>query len=206
MTNSWLDQLKEDILNELSHRPLTIRDLMDLLKTPYSTTQQAVKQLTDEELITRFDRKTRGARYTINPKSNGPLNVIPMINFDGNIMKMTLMMNAQAAESFALKNTQRIFKAWSVVANTARRMDEGIPPNAMMRKLTVQKAELSKAIANFEQLAFLARQILENPKFWDIDTLAQYPMDPDWNEEFLRLLASLTTYLEQTDDEQQRGT
>ena len=78
--------------------------------------------------------------------------------------------------------THDILKAWVVIASTAERMNGGIPNEVMVKRLNRQKINLNNARNVFESMAFMCTQMMENPKFWDVTFLDQYPEDKDWAE------------------------
>lgn len=191
MTGSdYINTVKEDILTELVVRPLTIKDLQEILQIPYSTVQQAHKSLRTDGRIIPFDRKTRGGRFTI-ANIQSKMTTVPTVTLNSKFVKMTEFKVANDLNMAEVGHT--VIRAWTKLATLASRLNNGLAEGPTQRILTVQRAELIKARAAAETLAFLITQMLDDPKFWDVDLLALFPMDKDW-EEFVDYLPTMNDF------------
>lgn len=179
--SGFLDPVKEDILGFLAQRPMTIRELAEELQRPYTTVQQAHQELRYEGKIIPYDRKSRGARWALGT-AIGPKSVIPHVSIQNQRYKMTDFKGVNNLPQATADATHDILKAWVVIASTAERMNGGIPNEVMVKRLNRQKINLNNARNVFESMAFMCTQMMENPKFWDVTFLDQYPEDKDWTE------------------------
>lgn len=178
---TFLEPVKEDILAHLGVEPYTINELAELINRPYTTVQQAHKILREEGKIIAFDRKARNARWVLGTgQINGPRDVVPKITFGKTQHKMTEFKGVTALPTAAADAMHTILKAWTIIATTADRVNGGIPEDVMLKRLNRQKVLLAEARTTFETMAFFATQIIENPKFWDVVALDQFPNDKDW--------------------------
>lgn len=179
--SKYLDPIKEDILGLLAHEPLTIKELTDKLNRPYTTVQQAHRILRDEGKVIPYDRKARGGRWALGTNV-GPKSIIPSITLQNQRYKMTEFRGVNNLPQAAAEATHDLLRAWTIIASTAERMNGGIPDTVMVKRLNRQKISLVNARNIFESMAFFCTQMIENPKFWDVTALDQYPDDKDWDE------------------------
>lgn len=181
MVNTYTEAIKEDILLLLTDTPLTIAELVTRLQKPYATVQQAHKQLREEGRIIAFDRRARGGRYTLGV-NNGPRSIIPKIRWDGHDIKLTQFQGRNNLVEGMAEGADIVMRAWTTIAKTAERLNEGVPDKILVKRLNTQKAELAHARAGFERMVFFINQLLDNPRLWDITYLENFPNDVDWAE------------------------
>lgn len=192
MATNYLDSVKEDIIVQIMERPLTIKDLQELLNLPYTTVQQAHKTLREEGRIVPFDRKSRGARWTLGA-NNGPKSVIPYVRLGTESYKMTDFTNPEVFVKNLSEAATTFFRAWHTIAINAHRLEKGIPHTPINRQLTVRKAELLTMRTRIENFLHLLNQFIDEDKFWDVGYLAQYPEDVDWDN-FIAAMINLNDY------------
>lgn len=182
MSRSYLQEIEEQILEHLRHRPLTILDLCELLQMPYTTVQQVHKKLREDGKITKFDRKARGGKYII-AADNGPRVTIPNLRFKNTDYKATEIFQGIHSLPDGISNAvHEVIKVWVDIAKTAERLDnDSADPNSV-KALKRKTVKLNEARQAFETMAFLCNQLLDEPKFWDQDSLLKFASDPDWNE------------------------
>ncbi len=178
---TYLEEIQSDILDRLAIQPYTIQDMAELLNLPYTTVQQAHKALRADDKIVKFDRRDRGARWTLGP-NNGPKDIIPVVSLNGEHYKLTQFVGSQNLMSAASTSAETIMRVWATIAMTAQRLNDGVPDAVLVKRLNAQKAELSNARAVLENLAFFVNQIIDNPKLWDINYLTRFVDDRDWED------------------------
>lgn len=184
----YRDKVKDLILDALVDRPLTVSELSDQLGLPYTTVQQAHKALKDEDRILRYDRRMRNSRWTVGA-NNGPKSIVPSIRIGSDTVKYTDVRqryvdfhNPNSVPQGMANIVLNVFSTWATIARTAEHLHKGLPENAILKRLESKKAELVRARAAFENMAFICSQMLEQPKLWDTNYLSQFPDDKDWDE------------------------
>lgn len=181
MPTDYLESVKEDILKHLAVQPYTIQDLCNIMNMPYTTVQQAHKLLRNDNKITKFDRKERGARYTLG-NNTGPKDIVPVVNLNGQHYKLTQFVGSKNLTDAGASSAQTIMRVWATIAMTANRLSDGVPDGVLTKRLNAQKQELSTARRTLENLVFLINQMIDNPKLWDINYLVRFVDDQDWPE------------------------
>lgn len=194
MPKSLVEELKDEILDLLSQEPLVSAEIAERLRCNYYTARRAMQELEQEGRITKFDRKIRGARWTLGA-NNGPKTIVPYVRWAGEDKQMysfgpsTLTEWPKAYSDLAYS----VFKVWPLMAQTAARLNAGTPSDILVKRLEARKVELIKARSNLENLLFFINQLLDSPKLWDINTLSQLPDDKDWEgfEPFLNQMLEI---------------
>lgn len=190
MTNTYLDDIKDEMLVLLADRPYTISDLAEVLQRPYTTVQQAHKELRTEGKITKFDRKQRGARYTIAAETS-PNSTIPKIRISKHDLKPTeIFMGYHSLTEQATQNMNDVIKAWISIARMAERLSDGTSDFNLNGYLKRKSSMLIKARNSFEEMAHMCNQLLAAPELWDPAALEKFSLDSTWDE-YLPILRSL---------------
>lgn len=192
----YTEQIKNDVLFLLSNEVLDSKILSDKLSVPYPTMRRVIVELEEEGKVIKFDRRSRGARYSLAPNSGGPIapiKVIPNIMFKGKSIPMTMLYLGQGIEDMTNAVGNAFLQAWTTIAVTGRRLHEGLPSDALVKRINRERVNLVQARSNLEQLLFMMNQVLDNEKLWDPVYLYNFPEDPDW-ESFLPHLEELYSH------------
>jgi hypothetical protein len=179
MVNTYQQSIKDDIITLLTDGPLTIQQLVSKLNLPYASVQQAHKSLREEGKIIKFDKRDRGARYTLGA-NNGPKSIIPYVRFEGQDFKYTDLTDYEGLQTICAEAARDVMKAWTTIAITAQRLASGVPNETLTKRLNAQKHQLGQARNRLENVVFLINQMLESPKLWDTSFLLQFVDDKDW--------------------------
>jgi hypothetical protein len=179
--NDYMESVKDEILTALSDGPLTLRQLELRLSKPYNTVQKAHQMLRDENRVVSYDRRARGGKWALGAH-NGPRTTIPSISFNGDIIKMTKFTGTTAIPHSMEEAANTVIRAWVTCAMTAQRLNNGVPDNVLTKRLKRQKAQLLEAREAFETMAFFCTQMMNDPKFWELEALTEYVNDKDWKE------------------------
>lgn len=189
----YTEQIKTDTLFALSNEVMTSASLADKLSVPYPTMRRVIVELEDEGKIIKFDRRARGARYSIAPDDHSPsvpIKIIPSIMFKGKTIPLTNVYLDQGIEDITTNIGHAILQAWTTIATAGRRLGEGIPPVGVVKRVNRERIALIQARTNLEQILFMVNQMLDNEKLWDPVYLANFQDDPDW-QSFLPHLEEL---------------
>lgn len=193
MTNTYLDDIKGEMLVHLADRPYTISDLALVMQKPYTTVQQAHKELRAEGKITKFDRRQRNARYTISAET-GPNSTIPKIRIVKQDLKPTEIFLGYASLTDQATNAMHdVIKSWVGVARMAQRLEDGTSDFNLKGYLTRKSAMLIQSRNTFEQMAHLCNQLLDAGALWDPEALEKFSLDATW-EDYLPMLNDLWDY------------
>jgi hypothetical protein len=179
--STFSESLKQDILALLADKPLNTAELAERLQAAYQTTRRCMVELEAEGRIMRFDRKARGARYTLGT-ANGPTSIVPYVKFGNKDYKLTNFNGVVNLPTGMADAAHAVLKAWTTIAITAERLHNGVPDDVLVKRLNREKTNLAKARSAFEAMAFLINQLIDQPKLWDITALSQFPDDKDWPE------------------------
>lgn len=180
-TTEYLETVKEQIVFLLANEILTTRQMEERLTLSYPTIRRAVVSLEEEKRVIKFDKRARNARYTLAPTGQEPHVRIPSITFKGRTINLSNVYLGQGIEDLAQGSADAILRAWTTIATSARRINEGVPSTVLTKKLNRQKVLLAEARMNLEQLVFIINQMLDNDKLWDMESLAKFVEDDDWD-------------------------
>lgn len=189
-SQTFMDEVMDVALERLTDKVMTTQELSIATGHAYPTMRKAVRQLEDEGRIIKFDNRARGARYAIAPDDKRPVKIIPNIMFKNRSIPLTEIYLNRGVEDVAVGCANGILQAWASIAITARRLAEGMPPAALVKRINRERVALTQVRNNLEQMVFLCNQILSNEKLWDPVYLANFQDDPDW-QSFLPHLEEL---------------
>lgn len=195
-STKYVDEIKTNVLFQLANEVLNTQDLAEKIGVPYPTMRRIIVEMVNEGTIIQFDRQYRNARYSLAPDdSSGPTpkKYVPNIVFKGKTLSLLDIYLNQGIEAVAVNSANAILQAWTTVAVTARRLHEGMPDAALVKRVNRERVALSQARTNLEQLVFICNQLLNNEKLWDPVYLANFPEDADWPE-FLPHLEELYSH------------
>lgn len=180
---TYQEQVQEDILFQLSNEVMDTQLLSDRTGIPYATVRKALVQLVHEGKVIKFDKKARGARYSLAPDDNSvrTLKTIPNIMFKNKSIPLTEIYLGQGLETLAAKSVNDFLQAWTTIGINARRLAEGTASEPLVKRLNRERVSLNQARTNLEQLLFIFNQVLDNEKLWDPVHLANFVNDPDWD-------------------------
>lgn len=192
---SYQEEVDESILFQLSNEVLGSQLLSDKTGIPYATVRKALVRLEESGKIIKFDRRARGARYSLAPDDGTykPTNIIPSIMFKGKSIPLTQIYRNQGIEEVTSNAVNDFLRAWTTIAITARRLSEGVPTDALIKRVNRERVSLIQARANLEQILFIMNQVLDNEKLWDPIYLSNFHEDADWLE-FLPHLEELYSH------------
>jgi hypothetical protein len=183
-----VEKLKAEVLAALAEKPMTSNDLAVHLEANYYTIRRAMQELEADDQITPFDNKIRNTRWTLGA-NNGPKSIIPNLRIGSDILKYTDIReryvdyrHPEAIPQGMARMTLDIFTTWVHIARAAEHFHNGLPDSILSKRLEARKVKLVKARASFENMAFICNQMLDQPKLWDTNYLAQFPEDKDWDE------------------------
>lgn len=193
MPKDYLEDVKEEMLMHLADRPYTISVLADIMQKPYTTVQQAHKALRDEGKIAKFDRKQRGARYTISA-GTGPTSTIPHLRVSNQNLKPTeIFRDAVGLPEQAKTKMNEVVKVWASIARMAQRLNDGTADFNAAGLLRRKQRLLLDARNSFEQMAFLCNQMIDSEALWDPESLSKFSLDSTW-EDYLPFIDALYSF------------
>lgn len=182
-TTSYHEEIKENVLFQLANEVMNTRDLQSRLGYPYPSLRRAMLELENDGKIIKFDNRARNSRYTLAPERNTkPKRYIPDISFKGKNLNLTMLYRGQGIEDVAINSADKFLKAWTSIAVTARRLHEGVPSDALLKRINRERVELTNARNTLEQIIFMMNQVLKDDKLWDPVYLANFPDDERWDE------------------------
>lgn len=190
---AYHEEIKEAILFRLANEVMTSRELEAATGYAYPSLRKAMVDLEENGKIVKFDNRSRNARYTIAPDDRRPTKIIPSVMFKQRQIPLVQIYKDQGLEDVAVGAVNAILQAWTTVAITGRRLHEGMPDTALVKRVNRERVNLTNARENLEQLTFICNQMLSNEKLWDPVYLSNFPDDPDW-QSFLPHLEELYSY------------
>lgn len=179
---SFLESLHEPIIAALTNTPLTSQEVADAVQANYYSVRKAMTQLEEQGLITKFDRRARNARYTLGA-NNGPNTIIPELKWQSDSIKATRYpRNLDVIQENFGDRGASIIIAIQELLDLAEKINEGFPLSTAEITLKRMRTKLHAQIQAFEDIRFLAMQVLDNKKFWDPIALEKFPNDISWPE------------------------
>lgn len=188
--NAFMTEVMDLIVEKLTDKVMTTQELATSTGHAYPTVRKAVVMLVDSGRIIPFDNRARGARYALAPNDARPTKIIPSISFKGSTIPLTQIYRGQGIETTLENAANQILKSWTTIAMTAKRLHEGIPAPALVKRTNRERVSLVQTRNNLEQIVFICNQLLDNDKLWDPTYLANFHEDADW-QSFLPNLEEL---------------
>lgn len=179
-SNAFMQEVMDAAVEKLTDKVMTTQELADSTGHAYPTMRKAIVQLEGLGRIIKFDNRARGARYSIAPDDKRPVKIIPNIMFKNQTIPLTQIFLGQGIETVAANAADQILKSWTTIAMTARRLSEGMPSNALVKRINRERVSLAQTRVNLEQLVFITNQLLNDEKLWDPLYLANFQDDPAW--------------------------
>jgi len=170
-----------EILNQLSARPRSTNQLVDILHRPYSTIRQAIIELEDTGQIAVANNRRNGSIYRL---SNGivPSNkIMPLITMGNDKYRLIQLLTIRKQEMpQAAKAVYMIPKHVVRILKAAQELFEGNNTRAL--SLPKIKFEVEKDLQSLEAAVKIYKQILSNEKLWNPDSLKTLPNDTNWDQ------------------------
>lgn len=179
---TYIESLHEPIIAAITNAPLTSQEIATAIDANYYSVRKAMTDLENQGKILKYDRRARNARYTVGA-NNGPNTIIPELKWMTDSIKATRFpRNLDVIrENFGEKGASVII-AIDEILSLAEKIHSGIPLSTSEITLRRMRTKLHANIRSFDDIRFLAVQLLENDKFWNPTYLEKFPDDVSWDE------------------------
>lgn len=179
---TYIESLYEPILAAITNSPLTSQEIAIAIDANYYSVRKAMTTLENDNRIVKFDRRARNARYTIGA-NNGPNTIIPELKWQSASVKATKYPAQLDAirENFGERGASIII-AIDEILSLSEKIHNGTPLSTAEITLKRMRVKLHSQINAFDDIRFLAQQVLDNDKFWNPTALEKFPDDASWDD------------------------
>lgn len=178
-----LSRLDREIISLLTeHVSLTISEMVERIDAPRSSVYQAVNTLVNYDIIRNASpHRKRNAKYSLGTVT-GPNTIIPSLRWGRDMYKASFFL--QMEEEISTEAFFKLIKALAIVMKQAEELIQGRDLETTEIALRRAKANLIEAKTEFSELADLANQILNEPRFWNPMFLEKFPRDDAWRPKY----------------------
>lgn len=176
-------KLEQAILEALTEDSYTAYDLMTITQAPRSSVYIAIKELVNTGKIRNITpHRTRNAKYALG-SYDGPNSIMPSMRWNNELYKASYFLLTE--RSVVLEPYRKLFLGLAMILRAAEGLNMGRTLEETELALRRSKAMVIEARNEFDALAKLANQILDEPKFWNPIYLEKFNHDADgWRPQY----------------------